>query len=127
MVDTSAVDRVVILSGKMYYDLVKMREEKGLSGKIAFVRIEEISPFPYAALTQVLERYASTMPTYVWAQEEPENAGAWSFVFPRLPQILPKGVELEYVGREACAAVAVGVSEYFNVEKKAIHRKIFLD
>lgn len=125
IIDHSAVERVVLLSGKMYYDLVKTREEKGLDSKIAFIRIEEISPFPYAALSNVLRKYASANATYVWAQEEPENAGAYTFVLPRLPQILPKGTELEYAGREASAAVAVGVAEYHNAEKEKIYRKIF--
>lgn len=110
----------------MYYDLVKTRKDKGLeNNKIACIRIEEISPFPYAALSDVLRKYTHANVRYVWAQEEPENAGAYTFVLPRLPQILPKGAELEYVGREAMAAVAVGVAEYHNAQKEAINRQIF--
>lgn len=125
IIDPALVDRVVLLTGKMYYDLVKTRKEKGLDSKIAFVRIEEISPFPYASLSDVLHKYTNANATYIWAQEEPENAGAYTFVLPRLSQILPKGSELQYAGREASAAVAVGVAEYHNAEKEAIYRKIF--
>ena len=125
IIDPALVNRVVLLTGKMYYDLVKTRKEKELDSKIAFIRIEEISPFPYASLSDVLHKYTNANTTYIWAQEEPENAGAYIFALPRLSQILPKGAELEYAGREASAAVAAGVAEYHNAEKEAIHVKIF--
>ncbi|GAA5933754.1 uncharacterized protein JCM15063_001407 [Sporobolomyces koalae] len=120
----SDVERVMFLSGKMYYDLVKQRSDRGLDGKIVFIRIEEISPFPYAAVEEALKPFESAQ-SIIWAQDEPENAGAFTFVLPRLQQVLPQGIELGYAGREAMATVAPGVKSYYEEQKKAIEDKIF--
>ncbi|GAA5957152.1 hypothetical protein JCM21900_003112 [Sporobolomyces salmonicolor] len=122
--DPSKVERIVLLSGKLYYDLVQQRTERGLAGRIAFIRIEEISPFPYAALADALARFTSAK-SFIWAQDEPENAGAYLFVLPRVAQVLPKGAELGYAGREAMATPAPGIKSYFEVEKQAINEKVF--
>ncbi|GAA5954715.1 hypothetical protein JCM3765_003866 [Sporobolomyces pararoseus] len=122
--DPSKVEKVVFLSGKMYYDLIKQRADRGLEGKITFIRIEEISPFPYAAISKALEAYTSAK-TFMWAQDEPENAGAYTFILPRLQQVLPKGAELDYAGRVAMATVAPGVKSYFEEQKRAIEEKVF--
>ena len=61
----------------------------------------------------------------MWAQDEPENAGAYTFILPRLQQILPKGAELEYAGRVAMATVAPGVKSYFEEQKREIEEKVF--
>ncbi|SCZ87650.1 BZ3500_MvSof-1268-A1-R1_Chr2-2g05116 [Microbotryum saponariae] len=118
------VQRVVFLSGKMYYDLIKERTTRSLDGAITFVRVEEISPFPYAVLEKTIQAYPNAR-SFVWAQEEPENAGAYTFVYPRLSQILPSGHKLEYVGREAMATTAPGVSSYFAEQKKVITEQVF--
>ncbi|BGP17894.1 putative 2-oxoglutarate dehydrogenase E1 component DHKTD1, mitochondrial [Rhodosporidiobolus nylandii] len=122
--EPSMVERVVILSGKLYYDFVKQRKERGLEGRIVFIRIEEISPFPYAALESALSTFTSAS-SFVWAQDEPENAGSYLFALPRLQQILPDGTKLEYAGRPAMATVAPGVKKYFVVQQSAIEAKVF--
>ncbi|SCV70449.1 BQ2448_1843 [Microbotryum intermedium] len=118
------VKRVVFLSGKMHYDLVKERTTRSLDRSITFVRVEEISPFPYAVLEKTIKSYPNAE-SFVWAQEEPENAGAYAFVLPRLSQILPSDQKLEYVGREAMATTAPGVSSYFSEQKKLIMDQVF--
>lgn len=85
---------------------------------------QEISPFPYAALADALARFTSAK-SFIWAQDEPENAGAYLFVLPRVAQVLPKGAELGYAGREAMATPAPGIKSYFEEEKQVINEKVF--
>ncbi|GJN90432.1 hypothetical protein Rhopal_003443-T1 [Rhodotorula paludigena] len=122
--DPGKVERVVMLSGKMYYELVKSRAERGLEGKVVFIRVEEVSPFPYAALADALAPFKSAR-SFLWAQDEPENAGAYTFVYPRLQQILPSRAQLEYAGREAMATPAPGVKLYFEEGRKKIENTVF--
>ncbi|TNY20770.1 dehydrogenase E1 and transketolase domain-containing protein 1 [Rhodotorula diobovata] len=123
--DPSKVERVVLLSGKLYYELVKARQERGLDGKVVFIRLEEISPFPYAALSAALDPFRKTARSLIWAQDEPSNAGAYTFVAPRVQQVLPRGAKLRYVGREAMATVAPGVKSYFEEGRKRIEDDVF--
>ncbi|KAK4700936.1 hypothetical protein P7C70_g5306, partial [Phenoliferia sp. Uapishka_3] len=120
----SSVKRIVILSGKMYFNLVKVRTERGLESEIAFIRIEELSPFPYTALCDALKSYPNAN-SFVWAQEEPENAGSYTYVAPRIGQVLPPGTELGYAGRKAMATPAPGVGSYFAEQSKKILSQIF--
>ncbi|GAA6023910.1 hypothetical protein JCM10207_009271 [Rhodosporidiobolus poonsookiae] len=122
--DPSKVERVVFLSGKLYYDLVKQRTERGLDGRIVFVRIEEITPFPYAGLASALSTFPHAS-SFVFAQDEPENAGAYQFVRPRLQQLLPAGAEITYAGRPAMATGAPGVKKYFVAQREALEGKVF--
>ncbi|PLW21799.1 hypothetical protein PCANC_02924 [Puccinia coronata f. sp. avenae] len=82
-----SVERVVICSGKVYYDLVKKRQSLGLDSEVSLVRIEELTPFPYRSLHQVIRAYPS-LKSVLWAQEEPENSGALSFVAHRIKEVL---------------------------------------
>ncbi|RCH86402.1 hypothetical protein CU098_007687 [Rhizopus stolonifer] len=111
--DPSKVEKVVFCSGKLYYDLVKERENRQLNEKIAFVRIEELSPFPKKELEQEIAKFSDAQ-QFVWCQEEHQNAGAYSFMAPRLAQLLPKGQVIDYVGREPLSAPAVGISSLFK-------------
>ncbi|KAH9272968.1 oxoglutarate dehydrogenase (succinyl-transferring), E1 component [Batrachochytrium salamandrivorans] len=112
------VRRVCFLSGKLYYDVVKDREVLGFSDKIAFVRIEEICPFPADDLEAEVSRYTNAT-EYYYAQEESQNQGAYSFVAPRLEQLLPEGFKLKYSGRAPSAAPATGIG--------AVHKKEVLE
>ena len=104
------VRRVLLCSGKVYYDLIARRGEVGSQREVAVVRIEQLYPWPAAELKSVLDRYPSAR-EWVWVQEESQNMGAWTFVAPRLRDLL--GVEIPYVGRDASASPATG--------SKAIH------
>lgn len=86
---------------------------------------QEISPFPYAALSAALDPFRKTARSLIWAQDEPSNAGAYTFVAPRVQQVLPRGAKLRYVGREAMATVAPGVKSYFEEGRKRIEDDVF--
>ena len=74
-------------SGKIYYDLVARRAEVGSQRDVAIVRVEQLYPWPADELKTVLERYRSAR-EWVWVQEESQNMGAWTFVAPRLQELL---------------------------------------
>ena len=79
------VKRVVLCSGKVYYDLLTERREKAISD-VAIMRLEQIYPFPEKTLTRELTPYRNA--ELVWCQEEPENMGAWNFVDRRIEKVL---------------------------------------
>jgi len=110
--DPSSVQVVVLCSGKLYYDLHKLRQDKK-ANNIALVRVEELSPFPFQELSDELSKYPGAMAVR-WVQEEPQNMGAWSYVEPRLRNITHHTVE--YVGRAPSAAPATGISKEHKAE-----------
>jgi 2-oxoglutarate dehydrogenase E1 component len=97
------VRRVVLCSGKVYYDLQQFRAEKELRD-VAVVRVEQFYPLAEDALKQILGRYRRAK-EWVWAQEEPWNMGGWAFIEPRLRAL---GYNVQYVGRDASASPATG-------------------
>ena len=101
-----------MLSGKIYYELIKERQARESNDKIAFIRIEELAPFPFEALEEVLNLYPSAV-HFAWLQEEPRNQGAWNQVRSRIEMVLSgrkslNGIELHYLGREESALPAPG-------------------
>jgi 2-oxoglutarate dehydrogenase E1 component len=112
--DTDVTDpktqRVILCSGKVYYDLLEEREKKAIKD-VAIVRLEQFYPFPKARLLEVLSPYKSAQ--WVWCQEEPMNMGAWSFLDRRLEDVLidlgARQTRPLYVGRAASASPATGV------------------
>jgi 2-oxoglutarate dehydrogenase E1 component len=109
------VKRVVFCSGKVYYDLVA----KPVADDIAVVRVEELYPWPHAALSKVLDRYPKAT-ELVWAQEEPKNMGAWSYVAPRLRGSAGNAVVIRYVGRPERASPAEGYPQAHADEQARI-------
>jgi 2-oxoglutarate dehydrogenase E1 component len=107
--NSKKVNRLVLCSGKVYYDLLEARRE-AQSENVAIVRLEQLYPFPESALAELLVRYGK-LKTAVWCQEEPMNQGAWyssqHHIRKVLQQHLPQ-LPLDYVGREAFAAPAAG-------------------
>jgi 2-oxoglutarate dehydrogenase E1 component len=118
-----AVERVVLCSGKVYYDLLQAREDKGLDGKVALLRLEELAPFPEEALESELKRYAKNA-KFVWCQEEPRNMGAWFFVAPRIENLMEAvGIEqrrLVYAGRRPSASPATGYHAQHEREQRQL-------
>ena len=104
-IDPAGVRRVVMCSGKVYYDLVKERAASSHKDEVAIVRLEQFYPWPAERLTEVLGRYGNAN-EWVWAQEESQNMGGWTFVAPRLRELT--GENFEYVGRDASASPATG-------------------
>ena len=106
------VRRVAICSGKVYYDLLAERRAKDIKD-IALIRLEQMYPFPEISLGRALAPYANA--DVVWCQEEPENAGAWTFVDRRIEKVLSR-LDMKvrrpaYVGREAAASPATGLAK----------------
>ena len=115
------VKRVVLCSGKVYYDLLTERREKAI-GDVAIMRLEQIYPFPEKTLARELTPYRNA--ELVWCQEEPENMGAWNFVDRRLEKVLPAlampaSVRV-YVGRDAAASPATGSARAHAAEQAAL-------
>lgn len=116
---TENAQRVIVCSGKHYYTL---KEAATASEKhVTFIRIEELSPFPYSELKQALGKFKGAEKV-VFAQEEPENAGAWSYVRPRLNSVLEQlgMAPATYAGRKALPTTAVGVGAFHKAEVDAI-------
>ncbi|TFK59686.1 dehydrogenase E1 and transketolase domain-containing protein 1 [Pluteus cervinus] len=127
LVDPSEVQRVVLLSGKLYYELIKERKDRGLDDKVAFIRIEELSPFPFEELGEVLQKYTSAEEWY-YVQEEPRNQGAYLHINARIGGVLEKvGVSerLVYVGRKESALPAPGIGKLYKKQQKEIIDAIF--
>ena len=104
------VKRVILCSGKVYYDLYQERARRGLK-EVFFLRLEQLYPFPFRALTKELGRFPHA--EVVWCQEEPRNMGAWAFVEPRIERVLTEIGAVcgrpAYVGRDEAAAPASGL------------------
>lgn len=113
-VDPSEVRRVIVCGGKVYYDLVAQREAAGKSRQVAIVRLEQFYPWPADALKSALGRYRNAR-EWVWAQEESQNMGGWTFVAPRLQELM--GVPFQYVGRDASASPATGLHSVHDREQ----------
>jgi 2-oxoglutarate dehydrogenase E1 component len=116
--DRAAVSRVLLSSGKVFYDLAAAREEKKASN-VALVRVEQLYPFPADALRRTLAAFPGTKDV-VWVQEESRNMGAWTFVSPLLHEVLPPGAALSYAGRPPSAAVATGNAGVHKKELAAL-------
>ncbi|WP_218569603.1 2-oxoglutarate dehydrogenase E1 component [Pseudomonas sp. Hp2] len=104
--DPAKVKRVVVCSGKVYYDLLEDAQKRG-QDDVAIIRVEQLYPFPRALLAAELAKYGNATDV-VWAQEEPQNQGAWYQIKHHLQAVLPKGRELHYAGRARSASPAAG-------------------
>ena len=104
--DAGQVKRLVMCSGRVYYDLVEQRAAAGLD-HVALVRIEQLYPFPWRLLREELARYPC-ISEYVWCQEEPQNQGAWYAMRHKFEELVGAHNKLVYTGREALSAPAVG-------------------
>jgi 2-oxoglutarate dehydrogenase E1 component len=113
--DPARVRRVVMCSGKVYYDLADRRRQTEVDS-VALVRVEQFYPFPADMLRQVLVRYARAK-EYVWAQEESLNMGGWAFMEPRLRAL---GYSPRYVGRDTSASPATGSRTVHLREQKEL-------
>jgi 2-oxoglutarate dehydrogenase E1 component len=104
--DSSQVKRLVLCSGKVYYDLLQKRRELNLQNT-AIIRIEQLYPFPRAEYKALIERYSNAS-EFIWCQEEPQNQGAYYQVRQKLLEPLKHGQNIKYAGRNASASTAVG-------------------
>ena len=112
-VNDSLIHRVILCSGKIFYELDAARRAAKLSSSIALIRIEEIAPWPTALLDVQLSRYSKAK-SVVWVQDEPANAGAWAWARMHLPS------NVTYVGRCAHATAAVGLKKRFSKSQSSV-------
>ncbi len=123
LVPDDKIRRVVMCSGKVYYDLFEEREKRGVND-VYLMRVEQLFPFPLKSMVQLLSRFKGA--EMVWCQEEPKNQGAWAFVQPYLEWVLENigaaNKRPRYAGRPASAATATGL-----MSKHLAQLKIFLE
>ncbi len=112
------VKKVVFCSGKIYYELLDRKEEDKAT-EVALVRLEQFYPFPEKQVNKIIEKYSNAKEV-IWAQEEPENMGGWSFVMRHF-----KGVDLRLISRLASASPASGSSKVFAKRQAAIIDEVF--
>jgi 2-oxoglutarate dehydrogenase E1 component len=113
------ITRVVFCTGKFYYDLAEHRE-KTKADDTAIIRIEQLYPFPEKQIAAVLKKY-NEAEHLIWAQEEPENMGAWTFIARKM-----KNEHLIYIGRDEAASPATGFAKMHNAETYAILDAVFM-
>ncbi|WP_020206342.1 MULTISPECIES: 2-oxoglutarate dehydrogenase E1 component [Cupriavidus] len=122
--NASKVKRIVMCSGKVYYDLVNARKERGASDT-AIIRLEQLYPFPHKAVAAELKKYPNAN-EIVWCQDEPQNQGAWFFVQHYIMENMTDGQKLGYAGRPASASPAVGYYAKHNEQQKALLEAAFV-
>ena len=119
------ISKVVICSGKIYFDLIESRE-KTRNNKVVFIRIEQIYPFPLKTLANLVKRYPNA--EFIWCQEEPKNMGAWNtvrnYIDRTLEMINLKDINVKYVGRKASSSTATGNANKHLAQQKEILEKI---
>jgi 2-oxoglutarate dehydrogenase E1 component len=116
--DRAAVKRVVLCSGKVFYDLDAGRHD-ARDGRVAVVRLEQFYPFPAARVKEIIASYPNAKQV-CWTQEEPRNMGGWTFVESRLREILPAEASFRFVGRTASASPATGSYAIHELEQRQI-------
>jgi len=119
--DSKRIIRIVLCSGKVYYDLLEQKSQNDLS-QIALVRIEQLYPFPDKELLAIIKPFVNAK-TIIWCQEEPRNQGAWYNIRHNLEAIVHADQTLTYAGREASAAPAVGVARLHVAQQKLLVNK----
>ncbi|MBW9266347.1 MAG: 2-oxoglutarate dehydrogenase E1 component [Candidatus Thiodiazotropha sp. (ex. Lucinisca nassula)] len=105
-IDPKKVKRLIMCSGKVYYELLETRRSRGLED-VAIIRLEQLYPFPQEDFDKIVTRYKNAK-MFIWCQEEPQNQGAWDQIKHRFYPIVSKNRQLYYVGRSSAAAPSVG-------------------
>jgi len=118
-IDSSSIKKLVFMTGKIYYDLKKKKEDiKNLD--VCLIRIEQLYPFPKRKIDLILKKYNKAK-DYIWVQEEPKNMGAWSFIF----QNFKKEYNIKLVSRKAAASPASGSAKAYNKRQEFILNTVF--
>ena len=128
LIENDQIKKVVMCSGKIYYDLIEARE-KYKNNAVTFIRIEQLYPFPAKTLANILKRYSKA--NFVWCQEEPKNMGAWNTVRNYIDRTLEMvnfgDKSVKYVGRKASSTTATGNLNKHLAQQKEILEKILRD
>lgn len=123
--DASKVTKILLVSGKFYYELNAKREKDGRED-IAIVRLEQFHPIPYRRLREAFDRYPNAGEVR-WVQEEPANQGAWPFLGLALPETVENMPRLTRASRRAMAATSSGTAKVHSVEQKKLLEDAFAD
>jgi 2-oxoglutarate dehydrogenase E1 component len=115
--------RLILCSGRIYYDLSAERDKLAVDD-MAIVRIEQLYPLDVQRLKDIFRKYGAVREC-IWVQEEPSNMGAWSFIRPILNELMPKEIDLKYVGRQRSASTAAGSHALHKKEHAAIMDALF--
>ncbi|MEN9827660.1 MAG: hypothetical protein RJA11_276, partial [Bacteroidota bacterium] len=113
----NSVEKVLICSGKVYYDLINERAKLHKEQSVAIIRVEQLYPFKDDIARNILATYSNAK-SIVWVQEEPKNQGSWFFIAPRLMEVLCNGQSLSYAGRPEAASPATGFGKKHEYEKQ---------
>jgi 2-oxoglutarate dehydrogenase E1 component len=120
---TAGIDRVVLCSGKVYVDLITS-DRRDTARNVAICRVEQLYPFPKASLNEVLGRYPSVRDV-VWVQEEPENMGAWQFMYRPLEELIGDRCPLRYIGRARSASPSEGSTAWHQGNQRKLIEQAF--
>jgi 2-oxoglutarate dehydrogenase complex dehydrogenase (E1) component-like enzyme len=113
----NSVEKVLLCSGKVYYDLMNERAKLHKEQSVAIIRVEQLYPFKDDMARNILSTYSNAK-KIVWVQEEPKNQGSWFFIAPRLMEVLSSGQSLSYAGRPEAASPATGFGKKHEYEKQ---------
>lgn len=119
--DPESVRRLILCSGKVYYEIEELREKEQLDD-IAIARLEQFYPFPDEDVKHLLNEFKNTK-EIVWCQEEPENMGGWHFVRTRFEGLLNEGQQLMYAGRAPSASTATGTTQLHAAQQELLIRE----
>lgn len=122
-IKASKVKRVLVCSGKVYYDLVNARKERE-ADDVAIIRIEQLYPFAHKDFAAELEQYTNAKEV-IWVQDEPQNQGPWFYVQHHIYENMKEGQKLSYAGRNASSSPAVGYLAKHNEQQKALIEQAF--
>jgi len=122
-IEPEKVKRIIACSGKVAYDLIKRRDEKKAWDTV-IVRVEQLYPFPHKAFAAEMKRFPNATEV-IWAQDEPQNQGAWFFVQHYIHENMVEGQKLGYAGRPASASPAVGYAHLHQEQQKSLLDQAF--
>jgi 2-oxoglutarate dehydrogenase E1 component len=117
-IDAKKVKRVVVCTGKVYYDLLVARREREIDD-VALVRVEQLYPFAHKVFDTEMKKFPNATHV-VWCQDEPQNQGAWFYIQHHVGESLREGQKLSYAGRPASASPAVGYYDKHYAQQKEL-------
>ncbi|MCX7713146.1 MAG: 2-oxoglutarate dehydrogenase E1 component [Chthoniobacterales bacterium] len=120
---SSPAERIILCSGKVYYDLLQFQRKHKLETTAPIVRIEQLYPLHSHRIREITQPFEGKDTKIIWCQEEPNNMGAWTFILPRLQQIFQKPIL--YAGRPESASPAVGTIQAHEAQQEALVREAF--
>ena len=129
LADDDSIDRVILCSGKIYYDLIEQREKQN-ADKVQIVRIEQLYPFPAKTLAKHLNRFKNVK-KIIWCQEEPQNMGCWNhverYINRTLSYLKSEPKKIIYVGRSPSASPATGFLKKHLAQQEEIVKKAIIE